>query len=161
MRDGLEFTEDMRFQRWIWTLQRCGWVVLVGLSLLGLLGVIARGPLSRVQTQSRGGELAAHFDRVLHVDAPAQVSIRAAPQGESLSVGISKDYFMGINVGRIVPIPSRTIADGSQVTLVFETIPSAAEQVVILHLEPAQSGWHRARISAAGESVEFTQLALP
>jgi hypothetical protein len=48
----LEIGEDLKFEKWQWTVERIGWLVMVGFIVAAMLGAFGRGLFSKKNIQT-------------------------------------------------------------------------------------------------------------
>jgi hypothetical protein len=154
--------EDMRLQIRTWRLERVGWYCMVGVVLLALAGLFAKGPLSGAQASSADGRLRVEYQRFARNGAHSQVVIDVKGAGErQLEVDLSGDLWDGVTIETIQPQPLRNATyEGSGQRLL-----AAADDQGRVHLRlgirAEGVGRYGATVSAGDQRVELKQLIFP
>lgn len=159
-----EVGQDLRFQRYQWTVQRWGWVVLLLLMAAALLGLLGRGPLSSTNTATPDGAVRVDYDRFLRRSAPTTLTVTLGPAATdgTARVWIDREYLGKVRLQQVTPRPEREEAGPDRHTLVFRVSRPGEPAVVMLRFEPDESGLLRGRIGLGdGPEASFTQFVYP
>jgi hypothetical protein len=145
-----------------WRRERIGWALLAALIAAALIGVFGAGPLSR--TSVSAGEVYLDYDRFVRTSAATALQVTlptAANEAGEAIVTLDHDYLDRIRLDNVLPEPKRTIARPGTVEFVFATASDGRPVVAWFHLTLETPGLARARLTAAGETLAFWQLAYP
>ena len=145
-----------------WRRERIGWAVLAVFLVAAVIGVFGAGPLSR--TTISAGNVRLEYDRFLRMSAASALQITLSPDGKAAGEqGVTLDhaYLDRIRVHTVVPEPKRTLARPDAVEFVFATASDGAPVTAWFHITLDRPGVASGRLTAAGETLEFWQLAYP
>jgi hypothetical protein len=149
--------EDPAFQRRIWLVQRCAWVVMAFVILLALLGGFGRGPFSAREAISPDGRLRVRYEAVLRQDSTTRWHIALPPGAAAFT--IRSEALRDIEVVNSEPPLPRQARDASSARM--ELAPGPAGGLVSLTLHPARPGLLAFEVAIEGASVRFRSLVLP
>jgi hypothetical protein len=103
---GLQLDEHFEAQKRGWTLDRIGWVVMLGIVGAALLGGFGNGPLGLAS--ARGQELEVRYNRFGRLGADLVLEVRidqaAASEGK-FGLWVSSAYLQGVRIDQISPAP--------------------------------------------------------
>ena len=160
----IQLNEDMRFLRREWRAQRVGWIAMLVFLVLGLAGVLGRGPVSKAERGDRAS-FGVSYERIIRHAAETEVSFHfgAGLQKDSvLKLYISGDYLHDFTISDIVPEPAASGSSGSFVYYTF-TRPNARQPGrVVFHMRP-NGFWGKTATSAlqGATAIRFNQFVLP
>jgi hypothetical protein len=164
--DGvLDVGEDIDFERRWWRMERAIRVVQGLLLVVGLAGILGRGPLNEADAQSERQGLRVHYERVARFRTPTVLDItikRPALTDSTARIWVSQRYLDAVPVSRTLPQPREVmlVADGQ--VYVFPVAPAADSAQLRFYLEPGSLGSQRGAVGPAGtRPVSFSQTVLP
>lgn len=153
--------EDMALQCRVWRFERIGWWSLGLIVLLALLGLFSRGPLSRAERATPGGELVLRYQRFERQSAPTELRVQLiAARGGRIWLVLGGDFLRSFAVEGIQPPPAAARSEGAGLALAFET-GGAGRAEVHLALRPKRIGPSRSVAAVAGRSLRFGQFIYP
>jgi hypothetical protein len=159
-RGPLEISEDMRYQRREWVVQRVGWGLMAGFVAAGAAGLFGSGPLARAAVDTGG--LRVEYDRYARLDAPTEMTIEATDARSDLRIWISRDFLAATEVEHITPEPDSTELHADRVVHVFRGTKVAAPRGVSLDLRPRRLGPRSGALGLeGGASAEIHQIVYP
>lgn len=154
--------ENVQLQTRQWRLERVGFLVMLLIIVLCLLGLFSGGPLSQVQQRTASGDLQVDYQRFLRNGATTTlvVTVRSQAGAEAL-----------------VQFDGELLDSGQIETLVPEPVASAshARSGVALRVTPNEEGvarlyvgfrsdavgLYRFRVSANGEALDLQHFIYP
>jgi hypothetical protein len=153
--------DDIAFQRKLWKLERVGWLLLLGLMVLALLGLFSRGPLSTQQRLTADEALQLHYQRFQRQDASdtLQVTLRGAP-GEIRHLLLEAPFFDTYNIETIQPQPLAAASEHGGLKLTVRLDPGG-QASVHFGLRPQQIGPVHHRVRAGNQQLTFWQFIYP
>lgn len=160
----LDLQEDLRVQRWLWKLERGGWLAMGLIVGAAFAGVFGGGPIAKATEADQGGALHVEFDRFVRAKAPASLHVTLQPQpgSEMVSLSIDRSFFDRVDIEAIVPEPEDMVAGSDRITYQFRRDPGAERIEIRIILKPENAGSLKATLSAeSGERVELSQLVYP
>jgi hypothetical protein len=161
----LEISEDMRYQRRTWLVERVGWSILGAVLIAALLGVFGGGGVvASTERTTEGGGLSMQYDRFWRLDSPMRLRVTARPsvESDSLRISLSRDYVESLSLTTITPQPDRVETAGDRYVFEFPLTDSAARAIIVFDVEPREPGRLRGEIGIeGGESLSFSQLIYP
>jgi hypothetical protein len=154
---------DPEFEGHWWTVMRVAWCGMALLVLVGLTGLLGRGPLS-ARTLARP-DLSVRYERMLRFRTPAvtEVEWTSASTGTT-RLAVEGPCFKALRLQRIVPPPrsAEPLADGAQFSFDRAALGAASRVAVSLSFEPGRLGRTACRVGAdGGAPLPFTQFVLP
>jgi len=153
----LQIEEDMGFQRRSWQAERLGWLILVLIVLASILGLIDKGPLSKIR-RGDAGTLELEYERFIHRDTPVQLHVRL-PIAGPFSVQLPFAYVEKVEISRIVPEPQEVASHGGVVTYSFAGGSGMAD--VLFHMTVRKAGSVKGYVQSGRHRVDFRQFVYP
>jgi hypothetical protein len=125
------------------------------------LGVTGPGPLSRAHATLASGDVTVHYERVLHVGAPARlrVDVERASAG-AFVLGLAGAYPEHFDVRGLAPAARSDGAAGGERRLTFDLAAEGPARIV-LTLAPRAPGLHAGEIRVGGSAATLRHLVLP
>jgi hypothetical protein len=161
----LEIDQDLDFQGRMYVIERIGWVAILLLLILALLGLAGNGPLSQADVGAADSPLHIRYDRIARAQAPAQVQFSVQPgmaREGVLHLWLDRDYLERAHIQQVVPQPSRLSSGQDRLIYQFDVDESGTPSKITFYLEPDQVGLLGARAGLVdGPTLEFRQLILP
>jgi hypothetical protein len=160
----LEINQDLRFQERMWVAQRAGWIGMLAIAVVALLGFIGHGPLTGGTAGSAGG-LEVDYARFARHRADTELVFTAHPAviaDGQVQLGINAEYLEGLEVRGILPEPESVSIDARWVTYSFQVADASQPVRITFNIAPIKDGLHtmKARIGTA-EPLEMRQLVYP
>lgn len=151
----LQISQDMRFQRREWKLQRVG-TLLLGLVLVAtVLGLFGDGPLSKARRES--GRFAVEYERFGRFGSPVVLQLNV--KGDRLWLG--EAFLRNVQVNSVVPEPTAWRDTGNRHELEFAVPSGASELEVALHVSFREYGKLVGEAGAGEDSVAWEQWIYP
>ncbi len=161
---GLEIGQDIAFQRRMWRFQRAGWVAMVVVALLALIGLFGSGPLSRAREGTAGTGLTLDYARLTRHGAPDNLRVHLPASSTSqgkVELAVDREYLEGLRLEGIVPEPESTEGRPDAMVYVFQVQPGAPTTLTF-EFTPEALGLRAGSVRLKGrEPVSFTQLVYP
>jgi hypothetical protein len=149
------------FERRVWRVQRAGWVVLGMVAVAGLVGLFGSGPLARRESTSSQGGIRMRYDRFLHRQAPARVTVElTADSGGMARLWIDRSYLNDMTLERMTPEPESTWAGPDRSVFAFRAAPRGRGWVAV-ELEPQSFGPVQGSLGTGPDSISFRQFVYP
>lgn len=126
----LQLSEDRRWQEYLWTTQRIGWVLMAVFVLAAILGLTGSGgPLATASATTPGGTV--EYPRVARWAAKEQIvfKVPASAQG-SVELTLSPDFNDVFAVDAIVPRPASSAATAAGHRYAFDLEGAGAKAIV-------------------------------
>ncbi|HET9644331.1 MAG TPA: hypothetical protein VFP68_13465 [Burkholderiaceae bacterium] len=155
----IDLRETLSQERREWTIQRVAWAVLYALIVGVMLGLIGDGPFS--EARSRAGPLAIEYSRFMRQGAPDRllVVLRASPP--VARVAFDAAYLERVGIEKIVPEPSKTLAEDGSLVFVFD-VGSPGELRVEFQLNPNRWGRLQGWVTSSGPArLRLSQFVYP
>jgi hypothetical protein len=156
----LEISQDLDFQRKEWRIQRIGWLLMLGVTVIALLGGCGHGLLARATRRTPDDALVLRYDRIARHQGPTRLVLQLNGRaGDSVAVWLDEAYVNGVQVRTITPDPERVSSGNGRITYRFAVQPNAT----ITFLVDPDKFWRRegALGVEGGPSIRFTQFVLP
>jgi hypothetical protein len=159
----LEINQDLKFRKKEEKAERSGWIAMLAIGLLAMLGLFGRGLLSNATAAN--WTLQVKYGRFERMLAPAQFLIQVEPEqagsGE-LKLQVGRDLLSFYKIERITPDPDSEELSPDQVTYTFKVNPGEQPLKFTFNLQSNKIGITRGRIGVQdGPAVEITQLIYP
>ncbi|MCY1392366.1 hypothetical protein D9M68_305460 [compost metagenome] len=154
--------ENLRIQRVHWGIERIGFVILLALMLLTLLGLFSRGWLSHVHAQTASGGLELEYQRFLRNGATSNLVLTVRGEaGKEADVRIAGAFLQGVTVESLVPQPAAS-SSHEETGIALRLKPDANGRAQVhLALRSDGLGHYASRVLANGESLELNQFIYP
>jgi hypothetical protein len=159
---GLEVEDDPDFHRRMWRVQRAGWLAMLAIIFIALLGLLGPGLLGPAVIASPGG-LRVEHPRFARADAPQALRVRlpaASPSAGGYRLGLGGRFVERVRMEAVMPRPVAVeTASDDRVVYAFAGLVAP---VATFHFTPRGMGVVRAEISAPGAAtVAFWMLVYP
>lgn len=141
--------------------QKIAWGVVSFFVLLGVTGVLGKGPLSK-SSLALGDDAVLEYDRVLRHQAPAQLVIRLRNTTPAdTRIWLARALFEQAQVSRITPRPNREIVAPDGITYEF-SMAGAGAGVVVFDIVPAHAGKLAISLGVGGrQPTPVSSIILP
>jgi hypothetical protein len=153
--------EDIAFQRMSWRVQRGGWLAMVAVAGLALLGLFSNGPLSSATATGAGGRLELGYERFLMNGSPTTMRVRVASDRGQATLLIGASFLEAFRIETTTPEPAEQSGGPDGVEMTFA---AAGDGPLVLHfgLRPDAIGRVRSEIRLPGEApARLTQFVYP
>lgn len=158
----LPVREHMRLQASHWRFERVGFLVLLLVVALSLLGLFSNGPLSEASYRSPTGALQVQHQRFLRNSATTtlKLHVRSRP-GQVVEVLISGGLLAGGRLTGLSPEPQSSAAhDGKGIALNFKADASGRAHILVDFTSDG-IGPYRFTIAANGEVLKLRHFIYP
>ena len=151
--------ENMPLQIVGWRVERIGWYLLLGLMVLALSGVFARGPLA-MKTVTSGG-LQVTYPRFARYGAPVTLRVRMLSDSArpALSVTLANEWVEGFAFESIQPAPQASRYGSGALQWRFLAVSGPGQ--VVFRLKADALGRVKGWLSAGDQRVELTTFVYP
>lgn len=160
-----EIDQDLRFQDREWKIQRLGWVAILLLVVLALLGLFGTGPLSTATASDADGPLSVDYQRFIRHGGRTTLTIRVGNDylaGNEVEVSLTDTYLDGVEVQQITPQPQEVRAGDGELIYVFAVEDMTQPFEVSFSLRPQHIGRLSGEASITdGPTVAFDQISYP
>jgi len=158
----LDLSEDERFQRREWVVQRTAWV-LAALVLTGAgAGLLGDGPVSDGRV-ARGG-VVVEYERVGRRERPMSVQIHLPPMtggtGGVVAADLLGAYFEHAAIESVSPRPAREEAIAGGVRYLLDA-QSGEGGMVTIRLRPQGAGQRSGEVRVGAERLEISMFVYP
>ena len=163
--DGPLIENDLAFQSRMWTVQRCGWIVMAVLIVGALLGLLGPGPLSTVTVATASGKLQLMHDRFVRRHASTNLYVTLSTLGDASGearLRLNRSYLDRMEVQRVTPTPIEVAASSAGLTYTFRVEGQTQAVMVTFTLQPTEFGSLTGSLSnGRDEVVSVRQFAYP
>jgi hypothetical protein len=147
---GLQLDDGTAFHERMWRLRRVGRLGMLLFILLGVAGLMGRGPLSRAEVRDARGLRIVH-ERFARVEAPQTIRAQIpAPPAGAYQLAVSRDFLDRVRIESVVPEPVLAEARADRVIYGFARGPGPDPAVVTFHFTPNSAGLVRAGFGVPG-----------
>jgi hypothetical protein len=162
-RQELDIDEDIVFEQKTWTVQRIGWVIMILIVLLALLGFTGRGGLFGINkriVQDNSQELQLEYEPFVRRGAGAEirVELKAADTAQT-RLNFSQSLLEKVRIEQVVPQPSQAQIDENGITYTFSGGERPAQY--IFYLSPQKAGKLHTSLRAGRREISFSQFIYP
>ena len=161
----LEISQDMDFQRRMWTVQRVSWGIMALTLVAAVLGLFGPGLLNNVVAGSKAAPLWLEYKRFGRFQAPTTLRIhlgKGAGRNGKVRVLLNRDYLNGMQIQQITPQPESVEAGAKDLTYVFQVPESNQRTAVTFYLQTQQIGPLSGQVRLFEEqSLHFSQFIYP
>ena len=162
----LELDEDMPHQRIAWRVERFGWIVMVVLVALALLGIFGEGPLSGATVATPDARLNLRYERFTRYQSASEFEVEfdhaRAEDDTVATVWFDREFLEGFRIESITPEPVETESDGERVMFSFARDESSARVSVVFAVMAEERGSRAGIVGAGnGSGVRFRQIVFP
>lgn len=163
--DEIQVGFDLHFeQRW-WRFERIAWIAMALFLILGLSGLLGRGPLTKAEAGAPGTPLRIQYERVVHFRSPSKITLRLAPpltKPGAVFVHVGPTLLREIRIKDVLPRPSAWMPSGDGMVMEIPIPPGTNVAEVNLALEAGSIGLFPVELGVAGQlPVRFRQLVVP
>jgi hypothetical protein len=160
---ALDVDQDLDFQRKDWVFERIGWGAMLLVVLASALGLLGRGPLSKVEARASDGSLRVQYGRLEHYTTPTHFTVllpRAAATDTTVALWVSNEYLGGIRLDRVLPEPLRETSQANGTVFDLPVVGDSAR--VSFQFEHARVGSRPIEIGVPGhETLRLPQFVFP
>lgn len=133
----LELDEDLNLFRKGKRVQHIGWIVMLILLLLGIIGVFGSGPVSYQTIE--GKQASIEFERFLRFEHELPMTIRAKGVNGRLQIAFDSEYFKAFRIEQINPMPVDFQHKDGYVLYTFKA-DDTSEAVIRFYFTPEGEG---------------------
>jgi hypothetical protein len=161
-RSGLQVSDDPRFQRVFWRVERVAWLFFTAILVAALLGFTgAGGPLSRRSIETADAEIT--YPRVMRWATRDEIEI-AVSGNTPILLGLDDAFLDLFEIRAITPPPLRSEvqADGIRMEFAAAEVPGAHRKIVfhVVPLRPSLGGSATLSLSP-GDATRMSFVILP
>jgi hypothetical protein len=163
----LEIEQDPPFQERDWRVQHMGWIVMLVIIILALLGLFGRGPLTET-TIGQPSDLQIAYDRVARAGAPTDLDVTIGSRAfanaldTTVTVWVTRKFAMAMQEQAIIPRPHTVTSYTDSITYTFLRSPNADSIHIHFHYSPEGFGVHTGSMGIiGGRTLSFWTLVLP
>jgi len=161
---GLEISDDLRFTRLSWKIERLAWLGLAAVLLAGILGLLGSGMFSSVTAGESGDPLRVHFERFGHLEADDRLTITFNPhvRDGQTDLWIDDRYLDDVEIREIIPRPARTELQPGRKVYFFTAAEGSGSVRVWFDITYKKAGSLTGRMGTSdGPAVELKQFIYP
>lgn len=154
----LEINQDVRFQDREWKAERVGWLLLVALLIVAMLGLFGNGPLSWATSSSPDDALKVVYERFGRRGGSQELTLRAsadAATNGSWQIEITRGYLASLEIATITPEPDSAETTPRGVRYTFTQAAPSATLEVIFAVTPRQL-WSQSGEVRVGDKAPAT-----
>jgi hypothetical protein len=153
---------DPRFERRWCIFERVVWGVFVLAIVVGLLGLLGRGPLNKKVAQGQDGTTV-KYERVVRYHTPTAIEVQAPAHNGFALIVLDKKALEKLGLKEMIPLPSRSMASGQVGPFLFAVTSPAANSVLVkFSLEPASIGPISSTVQVNGKTdTTLDQVMVP
>ncbi len=162
----IQVSQDLVFQRRMWVAQRVGWIGMLVVGILALVGYVGHGPLTGGMVGSAATGLEIDYARFARHRADTQLVFTVHPraiENEQATISINAEYLEGVQVVGTLPQEPDTVSVGPHwVTYTFQVGDATQPVRIVFDIEPVKNGLRtlEARVGA-GEPLRVRQFIYP
>lgn len=140
--DEFEVGFDERFENRWGRAEVAGKWLLFAVVLLGLSGLLGRGPFSHRSAEAKDGSLTVDYEPVARYGTPTQVTLhlRPAPGIHTERVLLGTGFVEPMGLQTVLPQPVTEAADQGGLALTIQMEPGPTDTLVRLGLKPTEVG---------------------
>ena len=159
---GLEVEDDPDFHRRMWRVQRAGWLAMLAIIVIALLGLLGPGLLGPAVIAAAGG-LRVEHPRFARADAPHALRVRLpaeSPSAGGYRLAIGRRFFERVRMESVMPRP--VAVEGASDGRIVYAFAGPVAPVATFHFTPRGMGVVRAELWAPGAPpVSFWMVIYP
>jgi hypothetical protein len=159
---SLEVEDDLDFHRRMWRVQRAGWLAMLGIIVVALLGLLGPGLLGPAVIAAPGG-LRVEHPRFARADAPQALRVRLparAPSANGHRLALGRRFVERVRMEAVMPRP--VVVEGASDDRVVYAFAGPVAPVATFHFTPRGMGLVRAELWAPGAPpVSFWMVVYP
>jgi hypothetical protein len=95
------YDADVKFQRYVWTAQRVGWIIIGLVVAAAMAGLFGTGPLSRASAQGPGVQI--DYERFGRWQQPMKLRCFLSATTPDMQIALSRQYLESVQVEEIIP----------------------------------------------------------
>lgn len=136
--ENLDAPQRISHQRWEWSVERLGWIIMAGVIVAGLAGGLGRGPLAWRDVADDEGSFGVRYYAMERAAAPTRLDVWWDPTqlgGPKIDVAISSPFTDGAKIESIVPEPLEVATRGGQSIYTFAAADSSSAGKVTFHYQ--------------------------
>ncbi|QKJ86120.1 hypothetical protein PMPD1_1155 [Paramixta manurensis] len=157
-------SENMRWQRIEWRIQRVGYVVLFAIVIGGACGLISKGFLSDQRAVSADKRLQIDYERFGRQQSDMSMTIRLSELREpQFSITLSGEGVDDLEIDSLQPQPQHAFSGSHSLTLTYANIDTRQGRATIwFGLQPKSPGYYPLTVRLNdGSSASFYQWIYP
>lgn len=131
-----------------WKVQHIGWILMMLVLLMGLLGLLGPGPLSHRTWESES--LVVRYDHFLHVDTPTTLEAKMQQDADSPTLLLDQSYLQDFKIEDIHPAPNQVSIQEGKYHVTFHRLTRGA--VIQMHVIPQHFGAIQGTLQLEGQS---------
>ena len=155
---NLELDEDLTLFGKGKRVQHIGWVVMVILLLMGILGMFGSGPLS--YKTYKGTNASIEFERFLRFEHELHMTIKGKAINGQLLIAFESEYFKKLQIGQINPMPVDFQHKDGYVLYTFKA-DNAAENTIRFYFSPEGEGSVKGKVIVNKEQFSLKHFIYP
>ncbi|WP_263418867.1 hypothetical protein [Terriglobus albidus] len=163
--DELSLGYDRDFEKQWWRIEVGLWSFLTVILLLGVMGLLGRGPMAHKTIGSADGALTVDFQRITRYKTPEAMTIRLDPKlyrNGRAYVWLNRAIVERMGLQRIIPQPALSIPGEDGIGYLFPISDPAKPTLIYLAKEPAAPGLYEEEVKTDPEHDIFMRaLILP
>ncbi len=163
--EDLDAPERISHQRWEWSIERLGWIVMAGVIVAGLAGGLGRGPLTWRDVANDDGSSRARYYAVERAAAPTRLDLwwdASQIRGPKIDVAISRGFTDGTTIESIVPEPLEVATREGQIIYTFAAADSSNGETITFHYQHKAFGPFDYEVAIGDrEPIRVRQFVLP
>lgn len=106
-RGRIELSDDPKFSRTSWKVERIGWWTLGAVLVAGTVGLLGPGLFSAASAGEPGDPIRVEYERFGHFETDDELRIRLRPRDGTASMWIEDRYLDGVEIRDVFPPPER------------------------------------------------------
>lgn len=155
--------QDLRFQSFVWRIQRFGWIAMAALLVLAALGFAGgMGPVNKATATN--GRLEVEYKPYIRRSAPIELNLKLSGHSETTKVLIDEEYLSEFDIQRIVPQPESVTVSNRQLEYEFATRTTSNSIEVSFLLKAKEDSVGRIEgliYQSADKPIKVTQVVYP
>lgn len=166
--DDIEISEDPQFEKRLWKVERCVWVVWALILFAALAGLLGPGAFSSATVSASDASLLAEYQRFDRYQAPAMLKIHVKATAASneanqgIECALNRDFVQNVEICQVDPEPDSVEVEGNKYIYHFRSRPARESSQIVIRYEPARFGSQPVRITLNEQTeLSFSQFYYP
>ena len=155
VKHDLELDEDLKTHIRAWKIQRVGWVFMVLVFIMAVLGIFGAGFLSHRSINKEGIKVA--FEYFGRYEADMEVTVSMPDPGVS-TLTIPRDYLDRMKLKQIFPEPDNVKMEGGHYLFSFSPL---AQEKVVLYILPQSTGSFQSTLMINNQPFTINHFIYP